>query len=307
MKRLLIALALLALIVTPLAVMAQDTEPEMETFTSEDETLTVSYPAEWQAKEGVDLPFPNVIFASSEETMTRLDADEDPISGDQVFFVMIIPTDLLTMVGQELPAEPTILDLTNAFAAFWSGAGEEEMEEAAATEEPTDEDMEATPEAEIQVGEAEEIQVGDDLVVGLATVTNDVSDGAVLVRDLGDGLLGIVYSATFPGEYEDAQTELAQQILASMAYTGTAEDILSAMMGTSEPMEGTEEAGNTGALDGDALVSERCTVCHTRDRIDEADKDEEGWTATVDRMISYGAQLSDEERAAVIQYLVETH
>jgi hypothetical protein len=44
-------------------------------------------------------------------------------------------------------------------------------------------------------------------------------------------------------------------------------------------------------------------VCHTRDRIDNATKDEAGWTATVDRMISYGAQLNSAEREAVIAYL----
>ena len=61
------------------------------------------------------------------------------------------------------------------------------------------------------------------------------------------------------------------------------------------------------ALDGDALINERCTVCHTRERIDAQDKDEAGWTATVDQMIANGAQLNEEERAAVIEYLVETH
>jgi len=56
-------------------------------------------------------------------------------------------------------------------------------------------------------------------------------------------------------------------------------------------------------LDGNALVAERCTVCHTRDRIDAASKDQAGWEATVDRMIGHGAQLNADERAAVIAYL----
>jgi hypothetical protein len=56
-------------------------------------------------------------------------------------------------------------------------------------------------------------------------------------------------------------------------------------------------------LDGNALVSERCTVCHTRERIDTASKDQAGWEATVDRMIGYGAQLNADERQAVIDYL----
>ena len=57
------------------------------------------------------------------------------------------------------------------------------------------------------------------------------------------------------------------------------------------------------ALDGNELVDMRCTVCHSRERIDNADKDQAGWTATVDRMIGYGAQLNAEERDALIAYL----
>jgi predicted lipoprotein with Yx(FWY)xxD motif len=69
---------------------------------------------------------------------------------------------------------------------------------------------------------------------------------------------------------------------------------------TGEDM-GEESMG--AALDGNALVSERCTVCHTRERIDAASKDRAGWEATVDRMIGYGAQLNADERQAVIDYL----
>ncbi len=58
-----------------------------------------------------------------------------------------------------------------------------------------------------------------------------------------------------------------------------------------------------GEPDGAALVAERCTVCHSAERIDAAQKDEAGWTETVDRMIANGAQLDEAERAAVISYL----
>jgi hypothetical protein len=56
-------------------------------------------------------------------------------------------------------------------------------------------------------------------------------------------------------------------------------------------------------FDGNALVDERRTVCHSRERIDAA----EGrgrLTVTADRMISNDAVLNEEERAI---YLVETH
>jgi cytochrome c5 len=66
---------------------------------------------------------------------------------------------------------------------------------------------------------------------------------------------------------------------------------------------GETTAPPTTALDANALIDERCTVCHSRERIDAASKDVAGWTETVDRMIANGAQLSPEEREAVIQFL----
>jgi mono/diheme cytochrome c family protein len=53
-------------------------------------------------------------------------------------------------------------------------------------------------------------------------------------------------------------------------------------------------------------VQTRCTVCHTRERIDNAEKTEAEWAATVDRMIGHGAVLNEAERAAVIAYLAGT-
>lgn len=58
------------------------------------------------------------------------------------------------------------------------------------------------------------------------------------------------------------------------------------------------------ALDGEALVAERCTVCHDMARItEEYGKDAAFWAETVDEMIEIGAQLNDEERQTVIDWL----
>jgi len=70
------------------------------------------------------------------------------------------------------------------------------------------------------------------------------------------------------------------------------------------------QGGAGAALDGEALVAERCTVCHSRERIDAkmaSGADLAAWTATVDRMISHGAQINDEERQAVLDYLTGTN
>jgi hypothetical protein len=56
-------------------------------------------------------------------------------------------------------------------------------------------------------------------------------------------------------------------------------------------------------LSAEDLINERCTVCHTTDRIYKAGFDREQWEKTVDRMISKGAELNEEERDSIIEYL----
>jgi hypothetical protein len=63
----------------------------------------------------------------------------------------------------------------------------------------------------------------------------------------------------------------------------------------------------SSGLEGSALVSERCTVCHSISRIQAATKTKDEWTATVNRMIGKGANLNADEKTAVINYLAETY
>ncbi len=70
------------------------------------------------------------------------------------------------------------------------------------------------------------------------------------------------------------------------------------------PEEAEEEgAAEEEAIDGETLVQERCTVCHDTGRIDREDHTEEEWAEVVDEMIEKGAELTDEERQIVIEYL----
>lgn len=62
-----------------------------------------------------------------------------------------------------------------------------------------------------------------------------------------------------------------------------------------------DEAG--GTTDVAALIEERCVGCHELDRIKTADHDEAGWTSTVSRMRSAGAELTDEEARSVVEFL----
>ncbi|MDO8848893.1 MAG: hypothetical protein Q7W51_10970 [Coriobacteriia bacterium] len=82
---------------------------------------------------------------------------------------------------------------------------------------------------------------------------------------------------------------------------------------TSEAEAATTEAeADAGALPvidastnktGWALVSEKCTVCHPITTVDEARLDWSGWTKAVDHMLENGAQLTEEEKATVLEYL----
>jgi len=63
----------------------------------------------------------------------------------------------------------------------------------------------------------------------------------------------------------------------------------------------------TTTLDGQTLLQERCTVCHTLDRVTSAHKTADQWKTTVGRMVGKGAQLDAQEQQTLIDYLAQTY
>jgi cytochrome c5 len=61
------------------------------------------------------------------------------------------------------------------------------------------------------------------------------------------------------------------------------------------------------AFNGDAFLNERCTRCHSLDRVKQAKKTLAEWEATVTRMRGNGAILNDTEAQAIVQYLTQTY
>jgi cytochrome c oxidase cbb3-type subunit 3 len=51
------------------------------------------------------------------------------------------------------------------------------------------------------------------------------------------------------------------------------------------------------------LIQARCAVCHTTDLIAQQRLPQERWRAIVEKMVHWGAELSQEEAALVVQYL----
>ncbi len=65
-------------------------------------------------------------------------------------------------------------------------------------------------------------------------------------------------------------------------------------------------AAQDASPDGEAgqLMANRCGICHSTDLVTQQKLDRPRWTATVDKMISWGATLSPEERDKLVDYLV---
>ena len=67
--------------------------------------------------------------------------------------------------------------------------------------------------------------------------------------------------------------------------------------------------GSTGSsiADGQTLMQQRCSVCHSLSRITSGQKTATQWKVTVDKMINNGAQLSPAEEQTLVNYLAQTY
>lgn len=74
-------------------------------------------------------------------------------------------------------------------------------------------------------------------------------------------------------------------------------------------MTPTEVLGPTPppAVSGAELLQDRCTRCHTLDRVQTASKSLVEWQTTVERMRTKGAQLTDDEVQILTEYLADTY
>ncbi len=61
------------------------------------------------------------------------------------------------------------------------------------------------------------------------------------------------------------------------------------------------------AISGQTLLEERCVTCHTLENITVITGSYEEWEIIVDRMIQRGANLTDEEKSILLEYLAENY
>ena len=80
---------------------------------------------------------------------------------------------------------------------------------------------------------------------------------------------------------------------------------LLASCGSSGTAASNSSAGSAAA--GQALMQDRCSVCHSLTRVVSAQKTADQWKITVDRMINQGAQLTSQEEQTLIDYLAQNY
>ena len=68
---------------------------------------------------------------------------------------------------------------------------------------------------------------------------------------------------------------------------------------------GSSPSVGPSSASGASLVSATCGRCHPLSRVEGARHDRAGWTATIGRMRAHGAQLTDQQAQAVVDYLTK--
>ncbi len=76
---------------------------------------------------------------------------------------------------------------------------------------------------------------------------------------------------------------------------------------TAPPTEEPERTPEPVEADGEVLLEERCVDCHGLGRVTDVQKSREGWESTVERMVGYGARLTEDETSVLIDYLVAAY
>jgi hypothetical protein len=69
----------------------------------------------------------------------------------------------------------------------------------------------------------------------------------------------------------------------------------------------TPNTSGGSTLDGQTLMQQRCSVCHSLDRVTSAQKTLDQWTVSVNRMIAHGAQLTPAEEQTLLAYLAANY
>ncbi len=83
--------------------------------------------------------------------------------------------------------------------------------------------------------------------------------------------------------------------------------MLSACGGTAPEPLTTPTQTDQPAANGATLLQDRCTGCHSLNRVTSAQMTQEEWADIVARMVNKGAPLNEAEQAILVNYLAQTY
>ena len=66
-------------------------------------------------------------------------------------------------------------------------------------------------------------------------------------------------------------------------------------------------ASHTAAAAGEAVFTRACLACHGADLTEQQRLSPTGWTREVEKMMRWGAQVTDAEKAALVEYLASRY
>lgn len=124
------------------------------------------------------------------------------------------------------------------------------------------------------------------------------------------------FLAPLPGRPDEKAKSRSGRRIVTLIAAGLAMTVLLALLAgcssessqpTQAPQPATEPSAGTPAVDGATLLETRCSTCHSADRARSASKTRDQWEQTVSRMIEHGAQLTEEEKTVLVDFLAANY
>jgi hypothetical protein len=108
-------------------------------------------------------------------------------------------------------------------------------------------------------------------------------------------MLGVLAACVPAGS---TQVEVTQADPTPAAAIVTATQIPEIAVPTAEPTHQPMDPATAASL-----LQERCGICHSLDRVNNASKSFAEWTVTIQRMVQHGAILTADEETGLVAYL----
>jgi hypothetical protein len=197
-------ITVLLLALSAFAVSAQDSD--MTTYVTEDGLIAVSHPEGWSATTLVFPGFPTFVMVANSETALQNALTESPQPGDVSVWTGLLSEVQLIQMGLADDAAPDEL-IRFVFYDFFGAAAE--VEETNATAE-----------------EPQIVALDEQREAGVLTFSADPGDGYNIAFELEEGVIVYGFSLVATGEMTEATQEQILDILATVEFSGTPEDLI---------------------------------------------------------------------------------